>query len=74
MSFVEKPDVETATRYVASNQFLWNSGMFVWRVSTFMEELRRYQPAIADRMSQIADAWGTAHQSSILDEPWPLFA
>jgi mannose-1-phosphate guanylyltransferase len=69
--FVEKPDVETATRYVASNQFLWNSGMFVWRVSTFMEELRRYQPAIADRVSQIADAWGTAEQSSILHEIWP---
>ncbi|MDR7067975.1 mannose-1-phosphate guanylyltransferase/mannose-6-phosphate isomerase [Pseudoxanthomonas japonensis] len=44
--FVEKPDQETAQSYLASGQYLWNSGMFMFKASRYIEELRRQQPAI----------------------------
>ncbi len=47
MRFVEKPDVATAKRYLGTGRYLWNSGMFVWRVDVLREALERYEPAIA---------------------------
>jgi mannose-1-phosphate guanylyltransferase/mannose-6-phosphate isomerase len=44
--FVEKPDLETAQRYVSSGQFFWNSGMFVFQPKRFLEELQRFRPEI----------------------------
>ena len=44
--FVEKPDRETAERYVASGRFLWNSGMFVFAADSLLAELARCAPAI----------------------------
>jgi mannose-1-phosphate guanylyltransferase/mannose-6-phosphate isomerase len=46
--FVEKPDVETATSYLASGNFFWNSGMFVLRASTWLKALKFFRPDIAD--------------------------
>ncbi|MCK4502312.1 MAG: mannose-1-phosphate guanylyltransferase/mannose-6-phosphate isomerase [Desulfuromonadales bacterium] len=42
--FVEKPDSETAEKYLASGDYYWNSGMFMFRASRYLEELERYQP------------------------------
>jgi mannose-1-phosphate guanylyltransferase/mannose-6-phosphate isomerase len=44
--FVEKPDLATAREYVASGRFLWNSGMFVFPVRLYLEELARLRPDI----------------------------
>ena len=44
--FVEKPDAETAERYVSSGEFLWNSGMFLMRAGVWLEELKRHAPEI----------------------------
>jgi mannose-1-phosphate guanylyltransferase/mannose-6-phosphate isomerase len=44
--FVEKPDLPTAERYVASGQYLWNSGMFVLGAGTYLRELERHAPAM----------------------------
>ena len=44
--FVEKPDLETAQRYVSSGQFFWNSGMFAFEPKRFLEELQRFRPEI----------------------------
>lgn len=46
--FVEKPDLATAEQYVASGEYFWNSGMFLFRASRYLEELGRYQPAMLD--------------------------
>jgi mannose-1-phosphate guanylyltransferase/mannose-6-phosphate isomerase len=45
--FVEKPDTETAQRYLASGEYLWNSGMFMMRASVWLQALERLQPAMA---------------------------
>jgi len=47
--FVEKPDLENAKRFV-SDGYLWNSGMFVFKASTFMQMLQRYQPEIYNQI------------------------
>jgi len=44
--FVEKPDAETAQRFLDSGNFFWNSGMFVFRAATYLQELERFQPAM----------------------------
>ena len=44
--FVEKPDEAAARGYVASGEYFWNSGMFLFRASVFLAELQRQQPAI----------------------------
>lgn len=44
--FVEKPDLETAKKYVESGRFFWNSGIFCFKVSTFLDELNRHSPDI----------------------------
>jgi mannose-1-phosphate guanylyltransferase/mannose-6-phosphate isomerase len=44
--FVEKPDLETARTYVASDRFFWNSGMFAFQPKRFLEELQRFRPEI----------------------------
>jgi len=45
--FVEKPPPARARRMVASGRFLWNSGVFVWRATTILKELRRHRPDLA---------------------------
>ena len=45
--FVEKPDAGKAAQYLKAGDYYWNSGMFVWRAATILEEIRRHQPALA---------------------------
>ncbi|MFI8384457.1 mannose-1-phosphate guanylyltransferase/mannose-6-phosphate isomerase [Pseudomonas sp. NPDC079086] len=46
--FVEKPDLATASRFVAQGDYFWNSGMFLFRCSRYLEELQRHDPDIYD--------------------------
>ncbi|GMV97468.1 MAG: mannose-1-phosphate guanylyltransferase [Phycisphaerae bacterium] len=52
--FKEKPDEATARRYFESGEFYWNSGMFVWRIETILEQFRRHQPVLAEGLRQTA--------------------
>jgi len=47
LAFREKPDAETARRFVAGGNFYWNAGMFFWRAATVLELMRRHQPKTA---------------------------
>lgn len=47
--FVEKPDLATAEKYVASGEFNWNSGMFLFRAARYLEELAQHQPEMLER-------------------------
>jgi mannose-1-phosphate guanylyltransferase/mannose-6-phosphate isomerase len=50
--FVEKPNLTTAQAYVASGNYYWNSGMFMFRASSFLKELEKFAPAILDACRQ----------------------
>ena len=47
-AFVEKPDLATAERYLASGEYLWNGGMFLFRADRLVEELGRFEPAMIE--------------------------
>jgi len=60
-TFVEKPDVKTAQKYLADPRYSWNAGIFVFRADVLLEALRRHLPAVHDGLRQIgSDAARTA--------------
>lgn len=71
--FVEKPDLETAKEYVASEQYLWNSGMFIWKVSTILKNLETYLPETYQGLNRIADAIGTEGEELVLEKEFSAF-
>ena len=71
--FVEKPDLETARKYVQSQQYLWNSGMFTWRVSTILENMEKYLPETASGLKRIKAAIGTADEEAVLEKEFHAF-
>ncbi len=52
--FVEKPDINTAKEYLESGKYLWNSGMFVWKISSITNAFKQYLPEIYSEMDSIA--------------------
>lgn len=68
--FVEKPDLETAEKYVESGNFLWNASMFIWRVDSLASELRRLQPEILDGVHEIARSWNRRDRERVLSRIW----
>ena len=52
-AFKEKPDRETAERYVKAGNYLWNAGIFVWNVETITDCISKYKPSIAENMDKI---------------------
>lgn len=69
--FVEKPDHETAKKYVKSGKFFWNSGMFMWKTSVIIEKFGLYVPDIYKRLIRISKAVGTKKYNQILEEEFP---
>lgn len=69
--FVEKPDADTATRYLAEGGYRWNAGMFVARADVLLGELERNRPELYAGVMRIAKAWDTDEREAVIDEFWP---
>ncbi|MDD2764215.1 MAG: mannose-1-phosphate guanylyltransferase [Opitutaceae bacterium] len=71
--FKEKPDAATASAYLqaGARHYLWNSGLFVWRASTLLACIRRYEPASSEGLAQIGRAWPTARRESVVNRVFP---
>ncbi|QVL32284.1 mannose-1-phosphate guanylyltransferase [Telmatocola sphagniphila] len=69
--FREKPNFDDAQKYIASGEFYWNSGIFVWKVSAILGELKRQKPEMLEVVQKIADAWGTADQEHVFRQEYP---
>ena len=69
--FREKPDLETAMRYVQENNFFWNAGIFIWRVETIVNALRMYAPRINRIFERLQDKMGTLEEQQVIDEAYP---
>jgi mannose-1-phosphate guanylyltransferase/mannose-6-phosphate isomerase len=67
LRFVEKPDVATAGRYLKAGHYYWNSGIFLWRASTILEEVARHQPALAGVMRKIGVLLESGEGTGALD-------
>jgi mannose-1-phosphate guanylyltransferase len=55
-AFHEKPDFETATKYVEAGNYYWNSGMFCFKAGVFLDELKKYSPAVYDACKVALDS------------------
>lgn len=69
--FVEKPDIEKAKEYLADGSYLWNSGMFIWKVSTILSNIKSFMPQMADGLEKIQASIGTADYQKTLEEVFP---
>ena len=66
--FVEKPDLETAKKYLASGDYLWNSGMFIWKASAVLKEIRDKLPEMYEQLEAIERAIGTEQEDAAVNE------
>lgn len=71
--FVEKPNLETAKEYLATEQYLWNSGMFIWKVSTILHNMEKYLPETYSGLQRIQNAIATADEQSVLEQEFETF-
>ncbi|KDR94549.1 mannose-1-phosphate guanylyltransferase [Peptoclostridium litorale DSM 5388] len=69
--FVEKPEFETARAYVESGEYLWNSGMFVWKVSKILEDFKRFLPKLYKRLEELSAYMGSKQEDEKLHEIYP---
>ena len=67
-SFVEKPDKKTAEEYVKSGQYLWNAGMFVFKVSTILKAIETHMPELYTGLLRLEPFLGTGGQEKALSE------
>ena len=68
--FTEKPDLETAKAFLAEGRYYWNSGIFIWKLSTILDEFRRHLPALYEQLMEIDSALGTDAEAKVLEEVW----
>ncbi|MGH9771430.1 MAG: mannose-1-phosphate guanylyltransferase [Candidatus Acidiferrales bacterium] len=62
--FTEKPGAAMARRYVRSGNYLWNAGMFIWKASTLVENLQRFQPQMSAGLQRLNQAGGIRSSSA----------
>lgn len=70
-AFREKPNLSTAIEYLQKGGFTWNSGMFLWSVSTIVSELRQHAPQIAGVMEQMSGSFFTENEQSVVNDLFP---
>jgi len=70
-AFREKPDEKTAQEYLDNGQYLWNSGMFVWKAKTILANLAKFLPEASGPLQRIHNDWDSPEQQQTLQEWFP---
>ena len=71
-AFKEKPNLETAQRYIQKKNYYWNAGIFIWNVNTIVNALRVYQPPMADVFERLRPYFYTDREQEMVDEMFPM--
>ena len=71
--FVEKPSLEVAKEYLETEEYLWNSGMFVWKLSSILYNLERFMPETFAGLKRIQASIGTSEEEDILRKEFAQF-
>ena len=71
--FVEKPSSEVAKEYLATGEYLWNSGMFIWKVSTVLDKFDKFLPDTYKGLVRIREVIGSSAEEAVLNEVFPAF-
>jgi mannose-1-phosphate guanylyltransferase len=70
-SFREKPDLQTALKYIQQSNYYWNAGIFIWNVNTIVNAFRMYQPTLAKIFESMNSVYGTPREQEIINERFP---
>jgi mannose-1-phosphate guanylyltransferase len=70
-AFREKPPFEEAQKYHTSGEYFWNSGIFVWKARTVLDQLAQRSPQTHAGVTRIAEAWDTPAREAVLHEVFP---
>lgn len=65
-NFTEKPDKETAKKFLDEGTFLWNSGMFIWKVDTILSNIEMHMPELFQALTRIDKAIGTDLEKKVV--------
>jgi mannose-1-phosphate guanylyltransferase len=68
--FLEKPNEATATHFVQSGEYYWNSGIFAWKMATLWEEYAHYQPELHAQLQKIGNSLGTRREKTMMARVW----
>jgi mannose-1-phosphate guanylyltransferase len=71
LSFKEKPDQTTAISYLASGDYLWNAGMFIWSVESILTSFHQYAPNILSILTENKSVFNTPEEQSYIDRVYP---
>ncbi len=71
LGFTEKPDVATATAYLATGEYRWNAGMFLVRAGVLLDHLAEQRPELHAGLRTLAAAWDGGDRDAVLEEVWP---
>ncbi len=71
IEFKEKPDYKTAESYLASGEYYWNSGMFVWKVETILNQLTQHLPENAEKLIELGNAYNSSDWQTKAAEIYP---
>jgi len=71
-TFAEKPEKETAEKFVNSGEFLWNGGMFIWKAEIILLEMKTFMCELHDSLDAIYDSLTTPQYETVLDREWEL--
>lgn len=66
--FVEKPSLEVAKEYLSTEEYLWNSGMFIWKVSSIVKNIEKFIPETYSGLKRIQKAIGTENEKHVLEK------
>lgn len=67
VQFREKPNLETAKHFLSSGNFLWNSGIFVWKASTVLKALERFQPNLYNLFADKSGVYNTGDEQAFVN-------
>lgn len=65
--FKEKPDYETAVKFVSEGNYLWNSGIFLWTLDGIMQAFKQYLPQMVEVFEKGKNDFGTANEQAFID-------
>lgn len=69
--FTEKPKLEKAKAFLESGDYLWNAGIFIWRVASVLKAFQQYAPQIHQILSAGGDCYNTGEEQSFIDSHYP---
>lgn len=70
-TFTEKPDLELAKTFIASGDFLWNAGIFTWKVKNIVAAMEKYLPEIFELFATEKDKFNTAEEAAAIENIYP---